>query len=574
MTTRQMPKELWVVRKGKSRRVREASTGQPVQVSNLPPQPYNVLSLSSDGRAAVVLVPSKAIPSSWQAYEPEFSFLRIHLGDTDTTSDFWPMQYAMVDLNSGNSAPLVDAPNAWALGSADMNQAKWSPDGKKLLLTNTYLPLNSGVESEKLKRVHHCVAAIVEPASKECSCVVFSTGNRATKYLINGSFGESDQEVVLEFWNTPNKTTLERYQYENDGWRLAGTISDQAHQGLKRLDRQLDAASFSVAIRQDLNTPPALWATDRETGQSNKIWDPNPQLAAFNLGEASEFQWKDNAGYEWRGVLVKPPDYVRGNRYPLVIQTHGFQAGEFITDGAYTTAFAARPLASAGMVVLQMPTKHDRLVTGDEASDQIEGFGSAIDRLVANGLINPEKVGIIGFSRTCYYVESALIKNPKRYAAATLADGVDESYVQYLLFSVGQSHDDSAQIYGSPPFGSGLRRWTERAPGFHLDQIETPLRIEAIAPASILEEWEIYSSLWKQGKSVDLIYFPTGQHILQKPQERMDSQQGNVDWFCFWLKGEEGKDSVKAKQLSLWIQLRNQRIAENARTDSLPRRTQ
>ena len=311
-----------------------------------------------------------------------------------------------------------------------------------------------------------------------------------------------------------------------------------------------------MAIKQDLNTPPALWATDRKTGRSKKVWDPNPQLAAFKLGEASEFRWKDKTGYEWIGGVVKPPDYVPGKRYPLVIQTHGFQENEFITDGAYTTAFAARPLASAGMVVLQMPTRHDRLLTGDEASDQNEGFESAIERLAADGLIDSEKVGIIGFSRTCYNVESALITDPKRFAAATIADGVDESYMQYLLFSVGESHDEEQQIYGSSPFGDGLKEWTKHAPGFHLDRIQTPLRIEAITPASVLEEWEIYASLSKQGKPVDLVYLPDGQHILQKPLERMASQQGNVDWFRFWLQGYEDPDPAKAEQYKRWRELR------------------
>jgi hypothetical protein len=173
---------------------------------------------------------------------------------------------------------------------------------------------------------------------------------------------------------------------------------------------------------------------------------------------------------------------------------------------------------------------------------------SAIERLASDGLIDSESVGIIGFSRTCYHVESAHIKNPKRFAAATIADGVDQSYMQYLLFGVGQSHDEAPQIYGSAPFGDGLKRWTERAPGFRLDRIQTPLRIEAITSASVLGEWEIYASLSKQARPVDLVYFPYGQHILQKPLEGLASQQGNVDWFRFWLQGYEDPDPAKKEQ--------------------------
>jgi hypothetical protein len=80
---------------------------------------------------------------------------------------------------------------------------------------------------------------------------------------------------------------------------------------------------------------------------------------------------------------------------------------------------------------------------------------------------------------------------------------------------------------------------------------------------SILGEWEIYSSLRMQNKPVDLIYFPNGTHIHQKPLERLESQQGNVDWMRFWLQGYEDPDPTKAAQYKRWEQLREQQAAED-----------
>jgi hypothetical protein len=164
-------------------------------------------------------------------------------------------------------------------------------------------------------------------------------------------------------------------------------------------------------------------------------------------------------------------------------------------------------------------------------------------------------------------VESALIHDPKRFAAATIADGVDASYLQELLFfTVGTPFHHGEIIYGARPFGEGLRQnWVQRAPGFHLDRIQAPLRIETIGATSLLEEWEIYASLTAQGKPVDLIYFPSGEHILQKPLERLASQQGNVDWFRFWLKGEEDPDPSKAEQYTRWRELRKQQEAATSK---------
>jgi hypothetical protein len=36
----------------------------------------------------------------------------------------------------------------------------------------------------------------------------------------------------------------------------------------------------------------------------------------------------------------------------------------------------------------------------------------------------------------------------------------------------------------------------------------------------------------------------------------MISQQGDVDWFCFWLKGEEDPDPGKTEQYKRWRELR------------------
>jgi hypothetical protein len=51
---------------------------------------------------------------------------------------------------------------------------------------------------------------------------------------------------------------------------------------------------------------------------------------------------------------------------------------------------------------------------------------------------------------------------------------------------------------------------------------------------------------------VDLIYFPKGEHLLQKPLERLTSEQGSVDWFRFWLQGFEDPSSNKADQYDRW----------------------
>jgi dipeptidyl aminopeptidase/acylaminoacyl peptidase len=529
--------ELWLMRK-KSRQVRN-----PANEAFPPDRDYygDVLSLSPDGHWGVRLRSLQTVPESWTRYEPlpGYDSWRIKTGDLRLISPdniYRLRQYVLVDMASGKVSPLLDAPLGSTLAyTDDTNHAVWAPDGRRLILTNTYLSL-AGADPEKEREyIHPCAAASLDVATGNAHCIVQSRigssrlpTSAESLRLQKASFGVDDNHVVLAFNDSRQAQLTEQYEYVDGRWIVVsgGTPNVDGNSTLPA------SATPEVTLRQSLNEPPVLWGVDRISGRSKELWNPNPQLSNLNFGHASVYQWRDPTGYLWTAGLIKPVGYIEGHRYPLVIQTHGFSADRFITDGAYTTAMAARPLASAGFVVLQVADRTDHYGSRQEALDQLEGYRSAIRQLVSEGLIDQAHVGIIGFSRTSWYVETALILEPHLFAAATIADGVDFSYMQYMLFGEGrlQFQQEYERINGGQPFGPNLGRWLEQAPGFHLDQVQTPLRIEAIGASSLLQEWELYSALRQQHKPVDLFYLPDGQHILQTPVDRMASQQGDVDW--------------------------------------------
>lgn len=559
--------ELWRIRDGTNKRIIDPGSRQPVKVISVDDGYGNILSPSPDGRLVIVLRPINSWNPEWDGYVPDNPHAKFHANRSGTEFfTYWaelPAEYALVDLDTGNSKSLVNAPFARFQGFGQSTKAMWSADGKKALLGATYLPL-AGVEpEERSRRSRPCAAAVVEIQSSKVTCVTAMSRTTDPNGLLvrDLSFGKSDQEVTLRMVTIDNKgEQTEIYEEQGGAWKRV-TVSSEHDPGIPRSPgaalEDSENGRLRVFVHQGLNQPPALFATDPIHGQPRKIWDPNPQLSMMNLGQASVLRWKDPGGREWVAGLVKPPDYVAGKKYPLVIQTHGFVENSFLTDGGYTSALAARPLASAGILVLQVPHLYEHLATAQELPEHIAGFESALDLLASKELIDPARVGIIGFSRTGYHVEGALIKDPTRFAAATIADGSDESYVQYLTWVGSVAAPEEEAIYGAKPFGEGLKAWLKSAPGFNLDKIRTPLRIEAISGlVAVLNAWEMYASLYLQGKPVDLIFFPDGVHVLEKPLERLASQQGNVDWFRFWLKGEEDPDPAKAEQYVRWHELR------------------
>jgi dipeptidyl aminopeptidase/acylaminoacyl peptidase len=524
--------------------------------------------VSPDGRRLIAITPAPRIPKSWENFEPAATFehRRLHADDSTLVSAdniLRPRQYSLIDLETGKIVPFIDAPSAQTLGYySDNNKAVWAPDETRVLITNVFPPQVEKPGGTSQQPVEPCAVASVDLPSETPRCLYFETKSPSDEpfHIDDVSFGRTKDEVFVFGKVGSRGKVIRRYELRNESWRLASNGSVTA------ADDQLGASPRSpdkgdkhihVFIKQSLNDPPTLWAFDPTTGKSRQLWDPNPQLRQMSFGEASTYKWKDAIGREWIGGLVKPVDYIPGRRYPLVIQMYQFAENQFLTDGTDPTAFAARHLASVGFVVLQI-RKQPTTLSESDPQTHLEGYRSAIESLSNAGMVDPKKVGVVGFSWTCWYVVNALVKAPQLFAAATIADGLDNSYMQYLLFGPGPPdiHQQMDTIRGTSPFGDGLSVWMKEAPGFHLHRVHTPVRIEAINRASVLQEWELYSSLYMQHKAVDLIYFPRGTHIHQRPLERLESQQGSVDWFRFWLQDYQDPEPSKRAQYERWRRLR------------------
>lgn len=205
-------------------------------------------------------------------------------------------------------------------------------------------------------------------------------------------------------------------------------MPDGEWQNLTRTPASLDSSrqGLQVVVKQGIDQPPLLVAS--KDGASRVIWDPNPQLRHVELGEATIYRWKDKHGREFRGGLFKPAVYAAGERYPLVIQTHGFYDWFYSPSGpGMPTAFAARALAAAGIMVLQVDESCP-FGTPEEGPCAVSAYESAVSRLVSEGLVDPERIGIIGFSRSCYYVMEALTTSSLHINAASVTSGLMFDY--------------------------------------------------------------------------------------------------------------------------------------------------
>jgi dipeptidyl aminopeptidase/acylaminoacyl peptidase len=536
--------------------------------------------ISPDGRWLVSVEPVVGtIPKFWESFDPTplFEHRRLRVEDPDLARPdnvLRSRRYTLTDLKTGTATTLVDAPSAEFLGYVEeANRAVWSDDGTRVLVTNLYFPPDTSNAGTAVLHRKPCAVASIDIRSLHRRCLYFDGAATPwnTEHVADVSFGRNRNETMVTMKRETGERDIVAFHLIGETWSF-----DSENSRSVAATRRKQAAGYGnvrVYVKQDLNERSTLWASNVLTTVSRLLWDPNPQLNDVAFGQARVYRWKDSSGRDWIGGLVKPVGYVPGQRYPLVIQMYIFREHAFLTDGTDPSAFVARHLASVGFVVLQV-RKQPNVLSDQDAQTSLAGYKSAIQQLSDDGLIDSKRVGVVGFSWTCWYVINALVKAPKLFAAATIADGLDNSYMQYMFGTPSQPNFEaqSTQIRGGSPFGAGLERWVREAPAFHLDQVQAPVRIEAMGPDSILQEWELYAALYLQHKPVDLIYFPDGTHIHQMPLERLESQQGNIDWMRFWLQGYEDPDPTKRAQYQRWRRLKGNLPATHSNAQTPQRR--
>ena len=532
---------LWLVTEGKAR-----------QVLNSNEKLADQIRLSPDGRYLLGAISVEHPPADWAKYQGA------DMGIYKGTYKF-PVPtsaYYLFDLQTGSKKQLFNAPRGGELGwwpSVDFD-ASWSSDGKSLLLANVFLPLDSVVAKENAEREKHPYVALYRVESGRLEGLLpVEAGLQEKRYFLADGFFEDNETAVLKF----DKLWMEPPSYIGPSIAVFKEGTGGSWKEVSRGDEDPRLATLPVRIelRESINQPPILVATDKASGNSQAVWDPNPQLKQVDLGDAKTVTLKNVPGFpgEEQMGLVFPPDYVPGKRYPLVIQTHGYTPHQFLTSGVFTTPFAARAMAARGIIVAQIGGVDE---LGYEES--VKAYDSIIGKLSGEGLIDPTKVGAIGFSSPVRVVLAHMAFGKNRLAAASILDGVDSGYLQSMLWLQVKGDFETRYENGGLPFGAeGLKNWIVKSPVFNTDKMKTPLLILSFAPGALLAQWEEYSTLYQQNKPVELITLPAPyEHPSTNPKNRLYSETFNADWFDFWLNNHEDPDPAKAEQYKRWREMR------------------
>jgi hypothetical protein len=551
------PSSLHVQRAGKDIPFDFTMKGEPLRLF------IPTFSLSPDAKYLVTVAPVQDVPKQWEQYQPAIEGFRLKAGVQHHNLHIWGAmeraeQYVLVNLRAGSVSPLIDAPVGRDMGYYVPTEGFWLHDSIRVVLTNTYLPFARS--HEKVSEIAQSPAVTVVDVSTGEIQPHFTLrqapfGSRPYYAVKDFMWSESGQALTL-FYGSPagdRPPPPERYRLSSNNWEELGT-SD-------RDMTTIGEANIRLFVHQDLQRPPMLWAKVQSSNKEILLWNPNPQLESLKLGKVSVYNWQDEKGQRWSGLLALPADYSSQSRYPLVIQTHGYDDTRFFSEGEFTTGGGGRALVAKDIIVLQMEVSMANAATSEEGLDNMAGFQSAVDHLGADGLIDRRRVGVVGFSRTAYHAMYALTHRPDLFAAAVVTNA-NFSYVPYVLWSgggVNELEKETEAMNGGVPWSNdNLVQWARNAPNFMLDRITAPLLLTATEQGEIIFQWEIFAGLRRLSKPVELLWWwrQNTPHILVQPAQRYASQQSVVDWFDFWLNRHEDSDPSKADQYARWYELR------------------
>jgi dipeptidyl aminopeptidase/acylaminoacyl peptidase len=241
------------------------------------------------------------------------------------------------------------------------------------------------------------------------------------------------------------------------------------------------------------------------------------------------------------GILTYPVDYHAETKVPLLLVIHGGPAGVFLQTflGAGNiypyAAFAeqgyallrANPRGSSGYGK-SFRYANMRDWGGGDYADLMAG----VDKLVADGIADPERLGVLGWSYGGF-LTSWVVTHTGRFKAASIGAAVTN-----LVSFTGTADIPGflPDYFGGDPWDSAetAARFQAHSPMAHAAAVTTPCLIqhgESDDRVPISQGYELFNALRRRGVESRMLVLPRQPHGPTEPKMLLKTMQTNLEWF-------------------------------------------
>jgi dipeptidyl aminopeptidase/acylaminoacyl peptidase len=445
---------------------------------------------------------------------------------------------------------------------------QWSPDGKSIVFCHSKSPQQNDWPTTRLARLDLADGSIhpLGPDNKVAWDPHISPDGRwvACKIYDHPAWEWSSQIHILPIEGGPARPLADTADRRPDllGWSADGarlyyleTWGTRLRLCALPVDGSDPVALFEPAgciENARLNhTRSTLGFTLQTTTEpleaySMRLDDPAPrQVSRVNtefrqipVGRTEVIRWMSVDGLEIEGLLTYPPGYASGQCCPLLVSVHGGPANAWMQFFLGMQSFygPAAALAGRGYAILRCNVRGS---TGygkafrrgnyrDWGGKDIQDLLSGVDHVIALGVADPQRMGIVGWSYGGYLAAATLTQTGRFRAAVVGAGMVD-------LVSYANGHDSPGFI----PSHFGGELWQvadlllERSPIVYADRVTTPTLIlhgEDDQRVPIWQGYEFYNALTRSGCPVQMVVYPQTGHTPSNPVFLLDVMDRILDW--------------------------------------------
>lgn len=275
-----------------------------------------------------------------------------------------------------------------------------------------------------------------------------------------------------------------------------------------------------------------------EGGQLRKLTAHNDAfLAELKLGAVEDMRFKNKAGVDIHGIIVKPPAFVAGRKYPTVLWIHGGPNGQdehsLVLDGYQ---FEPQMFAAKGFVVLRVNYRGGsgrgaafaKAIFADWGHLEVQDLLAGVDQLIARGIADPNRLAVGGWSYGGILTDYTIASDTRFKAAISGAGSANQ------LSTFGS--DEYILQYNNelgPPWRNTALWLKVSYPFFHADRIHTPtlfLGGEKDFNVPIIGGEQMYQALRTLGVPAQLVVYPGQHHVFTRPSFLKDLAERTSAW--------------------------------------------
>ncbi|MBU2269784.1 MAG: S9 family peptidase, partial [Alphaproteobacteria bacterium] len=298
-----------------------------------------------------------------------------------------------------------------------------------------------------------------------------------------------------------------------------------------------------VYAQDSLTRPSELFVkTFRGREMPRRITDVNPQLDDKAFGEAEQFAFPGWNGETVHGYVIKPANYVEGQKYPVAFLIHGGPQGSFGNSWSYR--WNPSSYAGAGYAVVMIDfhgsTGYGQAFTdaisqhwGDRPLEDLQkGWAAAQQRY---SFLDGDNACALGASYGGYMINWIAGNWPGEFDCLVNHDGVFDT------FGMGYSTEElwfTEWEYGSTPW-ENPRGYQEFNPANHVSNWKMPMlvvqgELDYRIPTS--QGLSTFTALQRRGIESRLLVFPNENHWVLKPQNSLQWHNEVFGWLADHLE--------------------------------------